>query len=92
MTRAADSEMEDHRNALLEIYEGGKETSPQAESRPLDVSEAGEEQDLDSAQLVEETFSALFPDTFDGVFPVRKHKVCRVRSGLMPQGHIINLG
>ena len=34
-----------------------------------------EEAEADSETLVAETFRSLFPDSFDGVLPVRKHKV-----------------
>ena len=39
--------------------------------------EGGEEEELDSELLVRETFKYLFPDSFDGVLPIRKHKVSR---------------
>ena len=32
-------------------------------------------EDVDSELLVQETFKNLFPESFDGVLPVRKHKV-----------------
>lgn len=32
-------------------------------------------EDIDSELLVRETFKNLFPESFDGVLPVRKHKV-----------------
>ena len=37
--------------------------------------EGDEEEELDSELLVRETFKYLFPDSFDGVLPIRKHKV-----------------
>ena len=32
-------------------------------------------EEFDSELLVRETFKTLFPDSFDGVLPIRKHKV-----------------
>lgn len=44
-------------------------------------------EEIDSELLVRETFKNLFPDSFDGVLPVRKHKArptYRSRSPLVP--------
>jgi len=38
-------------------------------------SQAEEDPEIDSEILVRETFKNLFPDSFDGVLPIRKHKV-----------------
>ena len=40
-----------------------------------ELSEEDLVEEIDSELLVRETFKNLFPESFDGVLPVRKHKV-----------------